>query len=275
MIRLTKVFLSVVVLGLLLSAPSCRGGSSSQAHLGQINITTQINSDNSPVAEVVAVANSAPKIYASIELVAAQKGDRVDVAWRNVAQDQIVATEVFTGKRTSSRPYDFVGTTAPTTSWLVSMITLQDISWPIGDYEVTVQINRQTGQKIGFTIVTESELDIAAKQAMVKNLWLGTQINSQNQIVLPATTFNRSEETIYAVALLQNVSAGSRMKGSWKLLETGEILTNFMTEFSGGGYLPFALSLNQVGRSSWPRGNYTFTLLVDNLPVATKNFSVN
>lgn len=272
--NIKKIGLGLIAL-FILGAAGCRGGGSDTVQLGRLVITTQINQDNTPVAEVATVVDNAPKIYLTAEIINGRKGDRVQVTWRRIAKDQTIATENFTGRRSSERPSEFVAGTTPATSWLASTLTLTDISWSIGDYEAVVQLNDNEGQRVGFTIVTEREYDAAIKQSWVKSVRLGTEINSQYQITVPATQFERTTDKIYAVALLQNVPARTKFQGAWKLLETNLTLSNFITEFSGNGYLPFELSLDQAGRSVWTKGNYTFTLYVDNLPVATNNFTIS
>ena len=273
MMNWKKIGWSLLLL-IILGAAGCNSADN-QSRLGKLAITTQINQDNTPVAELALIVDTAPKIYLSVELINGRRGDRVRVTWRNLTKDQIVATETFTGRRQTDRPYEFIGlSTTPQTSWLASAITLTDISWPAGDYEAVVQLGSKETQQIGFVITTEQQFDIDAKKALVKNLWLGTQINSQNQIVSPSTKFDQHTEKIYAVVLLQNVPAGTRLKGSWQLLETGEVFSVFMTNFSGGGYLPFILALDEAGKTIWAKGNYSFNLFVDNVPVISRNFSI-
>jgi len=268
------VGLSIILL--LLGAASCgKGSTDSATRIGQLTITTQINSDNTPVGEVATVLDRAPKIYLSAEVVNARRGDQVTVTWRQVTLDQIIATEVFTGRRSSDQPHDFIIQPSPTTSWLASTIVLGDISWPTGEYEAAVQLNDQTNKNVGFTVVMENEFDIAAKKALVKTVWLGKGITSENQIVQPSTQFDRYEDKIYAVALTQNAPKGTQVRGVWKLLETGEVLNEFVTDVSGNDYLPFALTLDEVGRSVWSKGSYTFSLYVDNVLVTTKNFTIS
>lgn len=269
-----KIGLCFVAL-LILGSAGCNKNSANQANLGQLILTTQVNADNTPVAELSTFVNNAPKIYLSAEINNAKKGDRVDVTWHYLSKNLIITTETFTGKRTTDHPYDFVGGRSPMTSWLVSTITLKDISWPTGDYEVAITINRRDTQKIGFTIVTEKDFDVAYKKAFVKNIWLGKEIDAQSQIVSPSTNFNQDDSQIYAVALLHNVPNGTHFKATWKLLETGQVLSSFNTDFSGSGYIPFSFGLEEIGRTIWLKGNYTFSLYVDNVLVATKNFVIN
>lgn len=271
--NIKKVGLCLALL-LILGAAGC-GGPRKTIRLGQAMITTQINADNSPVGEVATILDSTRKIYLSAEVIDARRGDKVGVTWRSVGKDQILATEVFTGRRTSDRSTEFMVGSAPITSWLASTLILNDISWAAGDYEAIIQINAVEVKRMGFAIVTERDYDTAAKQAYVKNIWLGTEINSRDQIVSPATIFSKTDEIIYAVVSLWNVPKGTKFQGTWKLLETNQIINNFATEFTGSGYLPFDISLSEVKRSVWIKGNYTFTIAVDNLPVATKNFTIN
>ncbi len=271
--NIKKIGLCMALL-LILGAAGC-GGARKTIQLGQAIITTQINANNSPVGEVATILDSTRKIYLSAEVIDARRGDKVQIAWRNVGKDQILATEAFTGRRTSDRSTEFTVSATPTTSWLASTLVLSDISWVAGDYEAIIQINSVEVKRVGFAIVTERDYDTATKQAYVKNIWLGTELNSRDQIVSPATIFSKTDETIYAVVSLQNVPKGTKFQGTWKLLETNQTLNNFATEFTGSGYLPFDISLNEVRRSVWIKGNYTFTIAVDNLPVSTKNFTIN
>lgn len=271
--NIKKIGLCLVLL-LILGLAGC-GTPKKVIQLGQAIITTQINANNTPVGEVATILDSTRKIYLSAEIVDARRGDKITVAWRNVGKDQILATEAFTGRRTSDRSYEFSISSTPTTSWLASTLVLNDISWVAGDYEAIIQINGTEVKRVGFIIVTEREYDTAIKQAYVKNIWLGTEVNNKDQIVSPTTIFNRTDETIYAVVLLQNVPKATKFQGTWKLLETNQIISNFATEFTGSGYLPFDISLSEVKRSMWIKGNYTFTIAVDNLPISTKNFTIN
>lgn len=270
-------FKKIALLSLLwfiLAAAGCQS-STTKASLGALAVTTQIRGDNSPMAELAVIVDNVPQIYVSAQIINARRGDKVDVIWKYLPTNQTMATEIFTGHRTSDRPTEFVGGARPVTSYLASKLILSDISWPVGDYQVTVRLNQGEEKQVGFSVTTEQKYDIELKKAMVQNLWLGTQINEQNQIISPSTKFNKTDNQIYAVALLKGVPVGTQIKGSWKMLSTNEELGSFLTTFSDGGYLPFELTLDQLGRTIWPKGSYLFTLSVDNLVVATKNFSIS
>ncbi|MBU1092343.1 hypothetical protein KJ836_01560 [Patescibacteria group bacterium] len=269
-----KKIIFLVVLLLILGAASCKSGSSSAAVIGEVVVTTEINNDNTPVGNLPVILDTSPKIYASVELINVQKGDSVQVVWRYLPNDQIIATETFTGRRMSDQPHDFVGGPSPATSWLSSSIILADLNWPNGDYEIAVQLNRKETKELGFSVTNEHELDTVTKQALIKNVWLGKGINSNRQITLPTNNFSKTDKNIYAVALTKDAPINTRLKAQWKLLETGEIMNEFITSASGSEYVVFVLNLQQAGRTAWNKGNYTFSLFVDNTMVTTKNFQI-
>lgn len=269
-----KIGLCLVAL-FVLGAAGCNQNPANKPGIGQLILTTQVNTDNTPVAEMATFVDTSAKIFLSAEMKNVKKGDRVDVTWRYVSKNVTVATETFLGKRTSDHPYDFVGGRSISTSWLASAMTLNDLSWPIGDYEAVIQLNRSSAQKIGFSVVSEKDFDVANKKTLIKNIWLGSDINSEDQIISPTTKFSQNDNQIYAVALVSNVPDGTHFKATWKLLETGQTLSSFNTDFAGDGYIPFSFSLEEIGRTIWPKGNYVFSLFVDNVAVATKNFVIN
>ncbi|MEA1910022.1 MAG: hypothetical protein U9M89_03310 [Patescibacteria group bacterium] len=268
--RLTSILISV----LLLSAPSCNN-SQSIAKIGQMAVSTDVNLNNSPVSEMKTVVSIAPKIYASVEVVGGARGDSIQVVWENKTEGRIIETELFEGRHSASRPHEFEGGKFPITSWLASIITLEDYSWPTGEYIVTATLNGASERSAFFEVVTESDYDQKNKEKMIKNITFGTEINSRNQVVSKAENFARTDENIYASVLFQDVPEGTQMKANWKSLETGEGLSNFVQDYAGSGYLAFKLGLDEVGRTVWLRGNYVFQLFVDNTLVITKNFTIS
>ncbi|MFH0912539.1 MAG: hypothetical protein V1807_02705 [Patescibacteria group bacterium] len=270
-----KKIIFLVALLVILGAASCSKSSSSIATIGEMAVTTQINNDNTPISSLPVILDTSQKIYATVELINIQRGDNVQVIWSYTPKNQIIATETFNGRRASDQPYDFIGGPSPATSWLASSVTLTDLNWPNGDYEIVVQLNRKEIKKLGFTVTNEHELDTVTKQAMIKNTWLGKGINSNHQITLPTTNFSKTDDNIYAVVLTKDIPTNTRLKAQWELLETGQIINEFITTVSGSEYVPFVLNLQQSNRTTWAKGNYTFSLFVDNVMVGTKNFQIS
>ena len=143
----------------------------------------------------------------------------------------------------------------------------------MGEYQVAVELNNKLVKQIGFKIVTEQEFNAAVKKGMIKSLYLGDQINSQNQIISPKTTFSRTTPKIYAVALMSNVPAKTSIKATWRYWESGLIVSEYSTTFSGSGYLPFEMDLDRVG-SQWGKGTYTVAVFVDNVQISSKDFTI-
>lgn len=270
-----KKIIFLVALLLILGAASCQSDNASIATIGEMAVTTAINNDNTPVSSLPVILDTSRKIYAAVEIVNAERGDSVQVVWNYASKNTIIATETFNGKRAGDRPYEFLGGPSPTTSWLASSVILTDLNWPNGDYEVVVQLNSKETKTFGFTVTNEHELDTATKKAMIKSVWLGKGVNSSHQITQPTTNFSRTDQNIYAVVLTKDLPANTKLKAHWTLLETGEIINEFNITASGSDYISFALNLQQANRTAWARGNYTFSLFVDNVPVVTKNFQVN
>ncbi|MFA5270325.1 MAG: hypothetical protein WC400_01790 [Patescibacteria group bacterium] len=274
--QLQKIsFLLVGVL--LLSAAGC---GSKPVSIGDVAIVTQINGNNSPVTESqLNIISTAPAIYLCAEVVNAREGAVVEVEWQYLTGNRLVATESFTGARGDDTPQDFATGVAPTNSWLSSRINLSSLSWALGSYEAIVRLNGKEAKRIDFNVVGSQEFDELAKKALIETVYLGSQVNDQNQVTIPATRFSRSQEKIYAVALLKNAPAGTGVKAVWEQLETGKQISAFNTTFSGSGYLPFDISLSTIGKSwadrLWPAGNYSVSIYVDKVLVTTKNFSVS
>ena len=269
-----KKIVFLVALLLILGAPSCKQDAPvKKMTVGRAVITTDINEDNSPALELDKILDRAPIIYCAVEIIDGMTGNRVEVTWTNLTNSKTIATEWFVGKRAEAGPRDFVGGTNPVNSWLATSVALTEGSWPRGDYEVTVQLNRQLVKKIGFQIVSEQEFDVSAKKGLVKNLYLGEKINSQNQIVSPQTEFGRTVPRIYAVALMSNVPSNTAVKAAWRHWESGRVLSTYTAKFSGSGYLPFEMDLNRIG-NQWPKGTYTITVSVDNVEISSKDFTV-
>ncbi|MFA5967211.1 MAG: hypothetical protein WC805_01660 [Patescibacteria group bacterium] len=264
----------LIALLLVLGAPSCKQDNQDKTMtVGQAAITTDVNGDNSPVLELDKVLDRAPVIYCAVEIINGTAGNQVEVTWTDLTNNKTIATEWFVGKRADTGPHDFIGDTSPTNSWLATSIALNEVSWPRGDYEVAIQLNRQLAKKIGFQVVSEQEFDVSIKKGLVKSLYLGEEINSQNQIISPQTEFGRTVPRIYAVALLSNVPSGTSVKAAWRHWESGRVISTYTAKFSGSGYLPFAMDLNRVG-NQWPKGTYTVTVSVDNVEISSKDFTI-
>lgn len=273
-LRGPAVWLAVLI---LLSAAGC-GGKPTQ--IGRVAIATQINRDNSPVGESqLNILLITPTIYFCAEAINAKEGSAIDVEWRYLTGDRLLATETFRGGRTDDRPQEFITGVGPVTSWIYSHITLSGLSWPVGSYEVTLRLNGKTERQTDFNIVGSQEFDELGKRALVESFYLGSKLNDQNQVAIPGNQFTRSQEKIYAVALLKNAPVATKVKAIWRYLEKGVTINEFLTTFSGSGYLPFEISLSHFGRiwpdRLWPAGTYSVSLYVDNVLVTTKNFSVS
>jgi len=264
----------LLALLLVLGAPSCgQNKKAPMMSVGKVAVTTDINDDNSPVLELSEILDRAPVIYCAAEVINGITGSRIEVTWTNLTKDETLATEWFVGERAEAGPHDFIGGTSPTDSWLASSISLTEISWPRGDYEVALQLNRKLVKKVGFRVVSEQEFDISSKKGLIKSLYLGEKINSQNQIISPQEEFSRTTPKIYAVALLSNVPINTSIKATWRHWESGRVISEYAAKFSGSGYLPFEMDLNRVG-SQWPKGTYTVAVFVDNVQISSKDFTI-
>lgn len=271
-----KKLLFLLPLILILTAAGCRGNVS---NIGKVAVATQVNIDNSPIGDSQSVIlATTPAIYLSAEVINGQIGTKVDVEWRYITGNKILATEFFRGNRNNSRPHEFVTGKKLTDSFLSSRIVLSKLGWDLGSYEVVIQLDGQIVKRIGFNIVSSNEFDDMSKKAMLKKLYLGSKINNQAQIAIPGSRFTQNQEKIYAVALLQNVPAGTIIQAVWKHLDNNQVITSFSVPFSNSGYLPFEISLDRFGRlwsdNLWPKGTYEVSIYVDNVLVTTSNFTV-
>lgn len=270
-------YLLLLPVVLVLAAAGCRGEAAS---IGQAAITTQVDAKNKIIGLPQSVIlSTTPVIYLSTEVVKAAQGDQVEVEWRYVTGNRVLATESFRGERAQGSPHEFLAGPAPATSFLASRIILSDLSWPTGSYEAVVRLNGQLAGRVGFNVADDKDFEELSKKAMLKKLYLGSQINNQGQIAVPGNHFNRNQEAIYAVVLLQDVPAGTTIKAAWKYLDGGQMITDFSASFGGGGYLPFEISLDKFSRlwpdGLWPEGVYEVVIYVDNVQVTTKNFTVS
>lgn len=270
-----KKIIFLLALLLILGAPSCRQSDTKipVMSVGKVAITTDVNDDNSPVLELSDVLDRAAVIYSSVEIINGQSGNRVEVAWKNISTGQVLATEWFIGKRQEGSPHDFLVETPPVNSWLVSSLSLAEISWPRGEYEVEVQLNHKLAKKVGFKIVSEQEFNVTSKKAMVKSLYLGEKINSQSQVITPQIEFSRTTPRIYAVALMSGVPKDTVVEATWRHWESGQIISKYTTKFTGSGYVPFRMDLDRIG-SQWSKGTYTVAIFVDNVKIASKDFTI-
>jgi hypothetical protein len=276
--NLSRLYIPVVLLGvLLLSAASCGG---KPAQIGRAVIATEINSNNSPVGETqLNLLLTTPTIYLCAEVVNAKEDTAIDVEWRYLTEDRVLGTETFRGGRTDDRPQEFVTGVGPATSWLYSHITLTGLSWPVGSYEVTVKLDGREVNQVDFNVVGSQQFDELSKKALVESFYLGSKLNDQSQIAIPGSQFSRSQGEIYAVALLKGAPVATKVRAVWKYLEGGVTINDFLTTFSGSGYLPFDISLSRFGKlwpdRLWPAGTYGVSLYVDNVLVTTKNFTIS
>jgi len=268
----------VILLGvLLLSAAGC---GSKPAQIDRAVIAMEINHDNSPVREAQPnLLLTTPAIYLCAEVANAKEDTTIDVEWRYLTADRVLATEAFRGGRTDDRPQEFVTGVGPATSWIYSHITLTGLSWPVGSYEVTVKLDGREVSRVDFNVVGSQQFDELSKKALVESFYLGSKLNDQSQIAIPGSQFPRSQGEIYAVALLKGAPAATKVRAVWRYLEGGVTINDFLTTFSGSGYLPFDISLSRFGKlwpdRLWPVGTYSVSLYVDNILVTTKNFTVS
>jgi len=278
-----KLFLlTIPVLALILAAAGCRGGGEEEevkTTIDELGITTQILPDNSPAQGFSSVIlSTTPQIYLSGQINNAVKGVKIGITWKSLVSDRIIASETLSGKNSASQPYDFVIGSVPTTSYFASRILLNDISWPVGDYEVVVESNGQLIKTLSFKIVADDDFDELSKGDLLRGLYLGTEVNDNNQITIPSKRFSRDEENIYAVALLQDVPTSSALKAKWWYVDDNQLITDFSSSFSGSGYLPFKITLDKFSRlwsdNLWPSGNYRVDIYVDNVLIVSKNFTV-
>lgn len=268
--------LLILPLFLMLTAAGCREEVTS---LGRVAIAIQINNDNTPVGESQQVLLlTTPVIYLTAEIVNAKHDTQVIVEWRYLTEDQVLATEFFRGGRTQGRPHEFIVAPQPVTSFLASRITLSDLSWSLGSYQASIELNGQLVKQIEFNIVSDKEFYEFSPKAMLRSFYLGSQINNKNQITIPGDRFTQDQEEIYAVALLQDVPTGTTIKVTWRYLDANRVITDFSVPFSGDGYLPFKITLSRFSRlwsdGLWPVGIYEIAFYVDNVLVTTKNFAV-
>lgn len=249
--------------------------------IDELGVTTQIGIDNSPTFGFSNIISSTTEeIYLSGKITNAIKGMRINVVWRYVNNNITIATESLNGTRNRNEPYDFItNDSGPQTSYFTSRISLNNISWQTGDYEAIVKSNNQVIKTIDFKIVSEKDFDQASKKDMLQNLYLGSQINTNNQMTIPSKTFNRNQEHIYAVALFRNIPTNSTVKASWWYIDDNQKITDFTQQFSGDGYLPFKISLDDFSRlwsdGIWPIGHYRVDIYVDNTTIATESFVVS
>ncbi len=272
--------LSLVVL-VALSGCTLRGKSNEEAEtiIDELGITTKVGVDNSPVFGFSSVVSStASEIYLSGRIVDAVKGMELKVVWIHVTNNTTIATEVLSGERSRRNQYDFITGSNPKTSYFVSRIVLNDIGWSTGDYEVIVESDNQVIKIINFEIVSNQDFDKASKKNMLRSFYLGSQINVDNQITIPTKEFSQDQTDIYAVALLRNVPLGTTVKASWLYIDNNQKITDFARQFSGNGYLPFNISLDDFSRlwsdGIWPIGHYKVNIYVDNTLIVTENFVV-
>lgn len=267
-----------LLLVLLITASGC-GGSKAETNIINLAMSTQINTDNSPVNERNVFLSSTPVLYFSAVVVGATSDTKIEVKWLNATKNQVLATETFRGGRTAERPQEFLVGTKPVNSYFSSRLNLVGISWPLNTYEVQVALDGKEVGKINFNVVADKDFDVINKQSYLKNLYLGSAINKDKQVTIPGTTFERSQEKIYAVALFQDMPANTDVLAVWKSLSDSRNIDSFYTKFSGSGYLPFEISLEKFGRlwsdGLWPKGIFEFSLYVDNVLVITKNFAIS
>lgn len=267
-----------LLLGLIVTVSGC-GQPKALTSINSLTTTAQINQDNSPAHKAQVFLAGTPKIYFSAKVTNAVPGTKVDVQWTYATGNRVIATESFRGGRDKERPQEFMLGLKPATSFIASQITLNQISWPLGTYAVAINLNGQPAGEINFNIVSDKDFDLLSKKGLLKNIYLGSQINKQKQVTIPGTNFTRDQETIYAVALFEDVPANTTIKAVWKYLNGNQEIDSFYAPFSGSGYLPFAIGLENFGRlwadRLWPKGNYEVSLYVDNVPIITKNFTVS
>lgn len=272
-----QIALAAVIVLLGLTGASCsRSLTDAETTISQAIITTGVKYTNQPENNLEQVGDSSSVIYLAAEVNHPVSTTEVRVVWLKLP-NQVIATETFTGKRTSTRnQLDFDYRAA--TSWLSSRIERPNLSWPAGEYKAEVYLDNNRAKTVFFNIVSDAEAERRQVQKLVSSLKFGDTLTDDNQLASAKTSFSRTTPIIYIQVKLADAPAGTDLQVAVRQVKTDLTVNTFSSVGAGDDTLLFSLDRNQFGRlwsdKLWPAGSFEVTAKINQATAQTANFVI-
>lgn len=258
---------------LLLTAASCSRGM--ETAIGGVAITTSVNVQNAPENNLAEVNASSEAIYLSARVDYPSTATQVQVRWYRLPS-QLIAKESFTGRRSSTHPFDF--DKGAGSSFLASRVEREGISWPTGEYRAEVFLGDQLAKTVFFKIISDAEAQQQAVANKVQQIQLGDTLNSQFKVDKDVAIFTRATNDIYIQVILVDINPNTEVKTSVRYIKEDQQVANFTSEVTGDKELVLTLSRERFGRlwpdRLWPEGVFEISVIIGGVQARTRTFQV-
>lgn len=256
-------------------AASCRTPDD-PTKINNIGVGRTIGTDNAIVAPTTKLPASAPTIYLSGEVVNPSSSAAIRVIWTKLPES-IVASEDFTGMRSSSDPFDF-DKTKPS-SYFASKITRDGVSWIEGEYKAEVILNGRRLNSVFFKIVSDSEAEAQDNKNAISRVMFGDSLDDDRQINKSLTRFPRTQDHIYIQVDLSGRRPGERLEVEVRYPKEDRGVNTFTTTTGDAEFYVFDLPLERFGRiwpdRLWPTGAFVVDVKVNGTIVSSPSFVIN
>jgi len=269
-----KASLFYLVLPLLL-ALSLGGCGRPQTTLGKITLSGALGQNNEPQGTIEDVPASLPQVYLVGEVLNPSGSTLVTVRWYKGGE--VLSTELFSGNRSDTNPYDFSSNPlVREKNFFASILKRPGEIWPVGDFRVEVYLGGGLVKTLNFRIIPESEAEIEARKKSVKRIFFGAELEG-DLVGDIKTTFGQAVEQIYVVAELTEAPVGEKMRLVIEYLPQAKSLVTFVQDVEPGLSILTLKRSNLapvLGTSFWKTGGYGASLYIDDILVQKASFRI-
>jgi len=268
--KLLFSFLALGVFILLLG-----GCSRAKPAVVEIGLAPVIGANNKPQGTIENIPALLPQVFLVGKVVNAAGGTVVTVRWYRGGE--VLSTEVFTGQRDESHPYDFSASPLlKEENFFASILQRPNEIWPVGDYRAEVYLGGSLVKTLNFKILPESAAEIEARRSSLLRLFFGDSLEG-GEIVQSRTAFSQLADEIYIGVEVAEKPAGERLKLTVEYLPQAKSLVSFAQDLHPGLSL-FILKRQQLapvlGINYWKTGAYVTSLYIDDILVQKATFQI-
>lgn len=245
------------------------------ASIDNITLTPSVGSFNEPQGSIADVPALLPRVYLVGQVFGASASTIVTVRWYRGGD--VLSTEVFRGQRNDSNPYDF--STSPnlaSKNYFASVLERPSDFWPVGDYKVEVYLGSALVKSLSFSIVTESQAELTARQNAVKQILISDTLTN-NTVAANKLNLDSSVDNIYVAVILVDQPTGDKMRLVVDYIPQAVTIVAFTQDVQAGPSL-FILSRSSLapvlGANFWKSGTYQVSLYIDDILAQKANFKV-
>lgn len=264
---------ALVLCSVFLLAASCRGGGA--AEVGSLTVGREINANHQVVDNITTIPATAKSIYLSGLVKNPTNNTKIKVSWYRLP-NFVIATEEFAGNKTSGTRYDY--DRSQSSSYFASHIDREGLSWESGEYRADVFLSGRKSGSVFFKVVTDSEAEDANNANLLQSVKFGADLNTDGEIAVSKSAFDRSSEHIYIQVNLAASQTSPAVEAAVRLVGDQKPINTFTTNAGQQRTLVFDLPLERFGRNwndrLWPAGGYQVEIKLNGTSVATPSFVV-